>query len=221
VALAVFSSLLIYPMVLKNLKSDSVITGQTQGEQKNGQGNAHQQYTSSTSKEDCWLCGNGSNGRLQCYWGEDNVAVIDLNTFDFVKFDINRYSSDKTLIKQKFGFMEIMSRSFQNGENLFIHTNPDRGYAEGTISLDGNSKLSIDDLSSHLCSDCLNELMGKYTDGSKHWNLAILDFNDKTLTPLEESVTGFEIGDFSVRCHYQKDTNKIDLLVWYSPLRYQ
>ena len=183
--------------------------------------NTHRQYESPTSKEDCYICNESADLLLSFHWGENNVAIVDLNTFDFYIPQINRYSDDRQLIEKKAGFMNIGGKSFQTGERLHFYTESDRGSADGTIDLSENSRLAFDSVSSLLCADCLTGLMNRYTYEGAHWNIALLNLQDKTLRPLEESLGGFGLGDFSVRSRYDGEKNKIDLLVWYSPLRYE
>ena len=38
-------------------------------------------YSSDTSAEDCYLCGGGIESLVPSYWGQDNIALISLNTF--------------------------------------------------------------------------------------------------------------------------------------------
>ena len=204
------------PVVKKNLTAEAGVRMQT-----NHTSNAQEQYTSPTSKEDCLLCGDNTDNPLSFYWGENNLAVLDLNTFEFYTLEINRYDNEKNLITSEAGFMQIAGHTFQNGESLSARTDPDRGYAEVSIQLGSNYKLSLDELSSHLCSDCLTKLMNQYFDGGDHWNLALLDFDGKTIRPLEESITSFGLGDFIIWSSYDKGIKNLDLLVWYSPARYK
>ena len=48
-------------------------------------------YFSDTSAEDCYLCGGGIEDLMPSYWGQNNVALISLNTFEIKPIEINRY----------------------------------------------------------------------------------------------------------------------------------
>ena len=183
--------------------------------------NAHKQYESQTAKEECYLCGENKNMPLSFHLGENNIAVIDLNTFDYYIPQINRYDDDRQLIEQKAGFMNIGGTAFQTGERLHFYTDADRGSADGTIQLNANSLLSFDSVSSFLCADCLTGFMNCYTYDETHWNVALLNLQTKTLRPLEKSLGGFGLGEFSVKSRYDGENEKIDLLICYSPLRYE
>ncbi len=48
-------------------------------------------YHSDTSAEDCFLCGGGIENIVPSHWGQNNVALISLNTFEIKPIEINRY----------------------------------------------------------------------------------------------------------------------------------
>ena len=51
-------------------------------------------YHSDTSPEDCFLGGNGMENRMPPKWGQNNIALISLNTFEIKPVEINRYDGD-------------------------------------------------------------------------------------------------------------------------------
>lgn len=48
-------------------------------------------YSSNTSAKDCILCGGGMEKLLSAQWGQNNIALISLNTFECQLIGINRY----------------------------------------------------------------------------------------------------------------------------------
>lgn len=48
-------------------------------------------YSSDTSAEDCYLCGDNSESPLSPYWWQNNIALVSLNTFEIKPLEINRY----------------------------------------------------------------------------------------------------------------------------------
>ena len=48
-------------------------------------------YHSDTPSADCYLCGEGIENLIPSYWGQNNIALISLNTFDIKPIEINRY----------------------------------------------------------------------------------------------------------------------------------
>lgn len=51
-------------------------------------------YSSATSAEDCYLCGGSIENLVPSYWGQNNIALISLNTFEIEPLEINRYWPD-------------------------------------------------------------------------------------------------------------------------------
>ena len=39
----------------------------------------HIDFISTITQDDCFLCGNGSEFPVSSYWGEDNIAIVNLN----------------------------------------------------------------------------------------------------------------------------------------------
>ena len=49
------------------------------------------QYVSDTSPEDCLVCGGGEGTVLPLYRGQENLGIVNLNSFDLAPVTINRY----------------------------------------------------------------------------------------------------------------------------------
>ena len=54
----------------------------------------------------------GRNGDFDCgagsdceYWGEENIAILNLNCFKMLRLEINRYNDQKQLIEEPYGYM--------------------------------------------------------------------------------------------------------------------
>ena len=60
----------------------------------------HIPYVSSIEQTDCLLCGEQTNLPMSSYWGEDNVGIVNLNTFDVLRIEINRYDDKGDLIEK-------------------------------------------------------------------------------------------------------------------------
>lgn len=62
------------------------------GMEQSSTASAEASYTSDTPAKDCYLCGGGIENLLPAfYWGQDNIALLSLNTFDIKPIEINRY----------------------------------------------------------------------------------------------------------------------------------
>ena len=53
---------------------------------------------STVSAEDCFLCGSGAGDPF--YWGQNNVGIISLHTFEVLPVEINRYDAHGALIEK-------------------------------------------------------------------------------------------------------------------------
>ena len=68
---------------------------------------------SNVSAEDCFLCGNGAEEPF--YWGQNNVGIINLNTFEVMPIEINHYDSHGALIEENTGC--LTSHGLYNDNN--------------------------------------------------------------------------------------------------------
>ncbi len=180
-------------------------------------------YTSSISSENCFLCREDTSHIIE--WGQNNIGIICLNTFEVIPIEINRYDWNGNLIERNSG--NISMHTFKNKENDFwasLMIDPDRGHADVSMSLYVDETLDIEKVAAFLCQNCLNKLIDSIHQ--KALDVGIINFKTKELRVFEESVTGFGLGDFYIHCDL-KDTNKtsdsrkLDLVIFYCPLRYE
>lgn len=122
-------------------------------------------YHSDTSAEDCYLCGGGIEDLIPEYWGQNNVALISLNTFEIKPIEINRYDVDGRLIEEAIGAISFGGGGSKDGgfsANMMLEY--DRGYASGTMDFHGDEQLDIAKAVSFLCADCLNKILPQQLD---------------------------------------------------------
>ena len=119
---------------------------------------AKRAYTSDTSTEDCYLCGGGIENLLPSCWGQNNIALISLNTFEIKPLEINRYDRiDGRLIEEYAGAVSFGGgRSKDGGFAASLLQNYDRGYATGSVDFYSDEVLDISKAADFLCEDCLN-----------------------------------------------------------------
>ncbi len=87
----------------------------------------HIPFVSTIEKDACFLCSEKGN-----YWGQDNVGLVNLNTFEVILVEINRYNSSKQLIEEATGTFEM--RGGKIGETaITMMTDCDRGYSHVSI----------------------------------------------------------------------------------------
>ena len=176
----------------------------------------HDDYVSALQGE-CFLCGDGSNPITSPYWGEDNVGIINLNTFDLMRLEINRYDDHGQLLEEAAGYMQS---SHLSGENSSAHafTHPDNGYAHVQIS-GVQYKIDRATIQGKLCQSCLDTINYLGFSGAAPAEYAIVSFADHTIRPLVSCYTWFSAGNFGIDCEF-KDGGAIDLLIHYCPNRY-
>lgn len=178
-----------------------------------------EQVISTVSAEDCFLCGSGAKDLP--YWGQNNVGIISLNTFEVMPIEINRYDDNGVLIAENTGHMT--SRGFQNntGFRAHVYENADRGRAKGSITFNADETLDTEKTATFLCQACLDAVLSNiYTEGS---GIGILNFATKQLRAFEEPLTGFDLGDYYIDCDWntprQTEASKeLTILVSYYPM---
>ena len=118
------------------------------------------QYVSDTSPEDCIVCGEGKGTVLPLYRGQENLGIVNLNSFDLAPVTINRYDDFGKLIEEaEQGSSTHITNTGEGGFFLSVTADTNRGYAHGHLSFDKNKALDMEKTASHLCSDCLNQMM--------------------------------------------------------------
>ena len=171
----------------------------------------HTPYSSALAQEDCFLCG----GQGQ-YWGEDNVGIINLNSFEFVRLEINRYNG-KQLIEKPAGYMQSGGLT---GEDSYVHSmaDPDRGYAH--VQITGTQKpIEPAAIQSQLCQGCLDVVNDACIWGAPS-EYGVVSFADHVIRPLAKEIPWFTFGNYGIECDY-KDNGEINLLVVYCPPRFE
>lgn len=178
-------------------------------------------YESLTTKDDCYLCGINPDSSLSAYWGESNIGLLNLNTFECSRFEINRYDSNQSLIDKKGRYgHSIINTGSTNGSSIYYSMNRDRGFMSGSITLRDKSVLEMSEISDFLCSECLSGVINQYLYDESHWDIAVVDFAAKTIRPLERNSVGFQCSDYYISCEYDERYEKIDFQAFYCPVRY-
>lgn len=179
----------------------------------------HIDFISTITQDDCFVCGNSTKDPMSLHWGEDNVAIVNLNTFEVLRLEINRYD-DGELIEEAAGYMQTSSLIDKKNESCaHAYTFPDNGYAK--VNLTGvQYAIDRDSIQGHLCQSCLDSINEMWFDEDPPAEYGVLSFEDRTIRPLITCTTGFGMGNFHVDCDF-KDGGKVDLLIFYCPPRYK
>ena len=153
-------------------------------------------YFSSTSAADCYLCGGGIESLIPEYWGQNNVALISLNTFDIKPIEINRYDNGH-LIEEYAGVISFGGGGSVNGGfSAHLMLEYDRGYATGSLNFRDDEILDAGKAASFLCSDCLNGIIPKET--GQCFGVGAIDLATKKVRLFEESLGYFKEMGFTI-----------------------
>ena len=175
----------------------------------------HTPYVSAISAEDCFLC--GEDAPMQMYWGEDNVGILCLRTFQILRLEINRYEGGE-LLEKPAGF--IQRQSMPCGES-YVHATvePDRGYAH--VRIQGqHSAIDAAAIQNRLCEACLDEINNMYFGSEPPEAYALINFKHKTIRPFIRHTTFFASANYGICCDFEEDGD-MDLLIFYCPPRFQ
>jgi len=173
----------------------------------------HTPYVSTITADNCYICGNVQS---TLYWGEDNVGILNLNTFELLYIEINRCENGK-LVTTPAGVLQTNGMSCGDS-SVHATTNPDRGHSH--VQITGELQpIDAAAIQSHLCQACLDKINDMHF-GNAPMEYAIVNFTDKAVRPLVEHTTFFGSGNFAVDCEF-KDNGEVDLLVFYCPPRFK
>jgi len=178
----------------------------------------HIDFISDIEKEECYLCGDRTDTELADHWGQDNIGIISMNTFEIVPIEINSYDRDGRQIKKPQGV--LISSCGTLGDSL-VHafTDPDRGNSHVDIQRVGNV-INPDAIGTYLCQNCLNSFTGYYIEDEIPSEIAVINFVTQEIRPLVESCPWFTFDNYAVACDFQEDET-ISLLIYYCPPRFQ
>lgn len=178
----------------------------------------HINFTSAIEKEDCYLCGDRPHHEISSYLGQDNVGLINMNTFDVLLVEINRYDSNGQLIEEATGTMQMEICAVGNTA-VSIMTDVDRGYSHAAFQPSGNG-IDGDAIGSYLCQDCLDDFFSYYWGYDAPPEIAMINFATHEIRPLVSSCPWFTLDNYLVDCTFE-DTGNINLRITYRPVRYQ
>lgn len=181
-------------------------------------------YVSDTPVSECQLCGEGKGTLLPAYWGEDNLGIIDLNTFEFAHLSINQYDDYGKKAKPRTGSSTDLLSTGERGMSVWGMTDSERGYYSGEAHMRNEKGMELEKASKFLCTGCLNEILAQcYND--TYLQLGIVNFKTHKIRLLEKNVTGFIIDNFYIDCDYyereyeNKTERGFKLLIFHCPPR--
>lgn len=177
----------------------------------------HIVYSSTIEKENCLLCGDSVDHEISAYIGQNNIGLVDINTFEFVPVEINRYDTIGQLIEEPTGVMKMGSGTIGT-TRVSLMTDVDRGYSHAQIRTD-NAEINEDALTSYLCQDCLDTFSSFFSKRDKVLTIAVINLSARTIRPLVETCPWFSSDDYLVNCSINS-AEEVDLQIVFRPVRY-
>lgn len=179
----------------------------------------HIDYVSTITEAECYVCGNGGDYAVSAYWGEDNVGIVNLNTFEMMRLEINRYGDHGELIEEPAGVMLSCGITDEQADTYaHAYCFPDNAYASVQIT---GVQYAIDckSIQSRLCQTCLDAINELWFTDQPPAEYAVLSFEDRTIRPLLNANPWFAVGNFGIDCEFGDD-GMIDILIHYCPNRF-
>ena len=180
-------------------------------------------YSSSTSSDDCYLCGDSTESPLSPYWGQNNIALFSLNTFEIKPLEINRYDkTDGRLIEEYAGTVSSVVGSKSGGFSASLMQDSDRGYATGSMDFYSDKVLDMGKAANFLCGGCLNKIIPSQID--RCFGVEAVNLATGEVRIFEERLGGFTLGDYYIGCDLHDldgDTHQMNISIFYAPIRYE
>lgn len=174
----------------------------------------HIDYVSEITNEDCFVCSETREKPTYTYWGEDNIGIINLNTFDLLYLQIKRYDDYGTLVEELAGYVSSSSIiDDESGSYAHAYSFPDNNYA--SVQIHGvQYDISRNLVQNQLCQNCLDSINTLWLNDNAPAEYAVISFEDRTIRPLVSSAPWFSAGNYGVDCEFGDD-GQIKLLVHY------
>ena len=175
----------------------------------------HIDFISSITPEKCFVC-----SKQGPYWDKDNVGIVNLNTFEMMRLEINRYGNHGELIEESAGVMLSCGITDEEADTYaHAYCFPDNAYA--SIQITGvQYAIDREVIQTRLCQSCLNSINNLWFANQSPAEYVVISFADRTIQPLLSTHPWFAAGNFGVDCEF-KNSGAIDLLVHYCPTRYK
>lgn len=174
----------------------------------------HIDYVSAITEAECYVCGDGGNYTVSGYWGEDNVGIVNLNNFEMMSLEINRYDDHGEQLEEQAGYFSSIGLSDEEAES-YAHAwcFPDNAYA--SLQITGvQYSIDRDFIQNRLCQTCLDSINGLWFADQPPAEYAVISFEDRTIRPLVNSTPWFASGNFGIDCEFEENGD-IDILIHY------
>ena len=177
-----------------------------------------EQAVSTVSKEHCFLCGDGAKDLP--YWGQNNVGIISLNTFEIMPIELNPYDEQGAPIEQSANYISSCEhRSKQGSFSAVMSADTDRGLASGTLVLSGDATLDTEKAAARLCQTCLDSVLPMRA--GQCFGAGIIHFAEREIDLFRETLNGLYFHGFFIHCTWnEKSPGSASIQVFYCPRRW-
>lgn len=178
---------------------------------------------SNIDANECILCGNNPKSQLTYYGGQENIGIINLNSFDIIPLDINQYNNNGELINQAVNHtVSKLSCYDENDLQVSVSSNPNRDYADGYVVFNKDTTLDTDQASNLYCQTCLTQIVNNY---SFTYGIGIIDFQTNEIQVFKNNETYIITEDYYISYNIEdesdvKNTFKVNFSAFYCPNKY-
>lgn len=177
----------------------------------------HVDFESVITAEACFLCGEHKGSLGPSMWKPNNIGILNLNTFDILYVEINRYYDNGELVTSPTGVFAIDGIASGNG---WVNANLSANNGHASISISGvEYSIAEEVVENKLCQNCLDSINVKIQYGGTPTEYAVVNYEDRTIHPLVTNTVSFGSGDYLIDCQF-KENGEIRLLAAFLPSRY-
>lgn len=175
-------------------------------------------FTSQIQKEDCYLCSDSEDSPIAEFREHANVGIINVNTFEVMELEINRYDRNGNQIMEATGAMHMCNRTL--GEiQVTGMVDPDCSFASVNFDPSGET-IDEEKIGQYLCQGCLDEFASSCYGGESIPPIAVVSFEHRYLAPLNDRSAWFFRKDYLVTVNFDED-GSIGIVAVYNPPRFR
>lgn len=191
---------------------------QASGDKQEVQQSKRYEFSSKIEKESCYLCSEIEESPLVEFGKHANVGIVNVNTFEAMELEINRYDWDGTQIMEATGAMQMCGRTLGD-IRVSGMVDPDSSFSSVSFDPEGET-IDEEKLGQFLCQDCLDEFASSCYGSENIPPIAVVSFEHRYLVALNERTPWFLRKDYLVTVNYDED-GSIGVVAVYNPPRFQ
>ena len=191
---------------------------QTMEDKQDGQQSKRYEFTSKIEKASCFLCSANEESPFAEFGKRANVGLVNINTFEVMELEINRYDLDGNQIMEATGTTRMCSSTLGDIRVIGM-VDSDCGFASVNFDPKGET-IDEEKIGSFLCQDCLDEFASSCYGGESIPPIAVVTFEHRYLVPLNKRSSWFYREDHLVTVNFNEN-GSIGLVAVYNPPRFR